>query len=128
MDVSENRINIRFDESDETFILKYFIDSFNRLTRLSSNLSTKVVNNKDMLDKIVQELGLQLTRNIILVLLGVFSSTTHIDRIKSKLTPFLMNQYVSGDFLYQIMTESIIMRSNLTNGENAFESVGQINF
>jgi hypothetical protein len=122
MDVSEYKLNIRFDDSIETLLLKYLIDSYNRINGIRLQNLNKL--NQELLERILTECRLQITRNMIQVLLGTFSdpASFSLNRTESKLTPFLFTQYISNDLVFQLILESSSKRSIVANNSNEPES------
>jgi hypothetical protein len=121
MDVSEYKLNIRFDESTETLLIKYLIDSYNRINGIRVQNMSKL--SQELAEKIVLESRTQIARAIVQVLMGLFSPTSALlNRTQSKLTPFLLTQYISNDLVFQIVTESLNKRSIL-GAEDAFSSI-----
>jgi hypothetical protein len=127
MDVSEYKLNIRFDDSIETLLLKYLIDSYNRINGIRVQNLNKL--NQELLEKILNECRLQITRNVIQVLMSTFSDPAKysMNRTESKLTPFLFTQYIPNDLVYQLISESLnrrsIVENNSSEPEDSFTTI-----
>ena len=128
MDLSENKLNIRFDDSTETILIKYLIDAYKRISGF--RIKTLSKQSQEVLEKFLAECRLQITRNVINILTGLYSSSIP-NRTESKLTSFLLNQYISEDLVYRIIEESLRMKSQIVfqpesgKFEDAFTSVNQ---
>lgn len=110
MDIGTSQLQtVNFDQSNETLLIKFLIDSFNRANnvRLGPNAS-------EVVKSTVDECKLQSVRHIEQVLLGTYSSSDSINPLQSKLTPFLFTQYISNELVELLIRDSFNKKSDKT--------------
>lgn len=109
--------NLNSAKAINTNLFDYLIKCYSRVNQISNN------NNSSLLNQILSECKCQIVRNCSLVLVGVYShDAAYPNLVDSILTPFLIEQRVSTEFIHQLVHESSKNQINATNDKSYLDS------